>query len=608
MFWPFTQWPYGNITSGEAANRQLVLEETTHRAAVRDLKFHDDEVKGERNAVVNTKVTVPNGDGSTVKAGDTAEFLPVTDGMFPLGTTEGVLKITSPQMAKALEVDYRVHARWSIWLIPVLCLIGFGLGYVVRRLLETRKLRTNAKRKAYAQLAVLTQAGKEAQDATFRGAIESAKTALQMAAAGRLVEDIDKAVTAATSALQVAKEQLDGSLKELAARVEPWRGMMIAARQLPGLVEKRWLDTQNAFKRVTTLIGLKNPQEADAAFLEMRVNQMLPLVKELAGWRGGMPDLLEELVRWPGAPKDDIPTVVNGWKNEWITANASAAAHRALRDDVTPQTASLELYASETAHQQALQLADLYGRLVKDLAYDSALSLREHVVPKDRAESSGKAMEEASATLADAFADVVGLPLKDAREKLQEALTTHHQAWLANLQSLAGVDNEIEKQAIHDALLKGDYAAAVRVVTKVAPAPANLPEGGPAAMLGIRGDGGNTRFLGFGVPSNNSNPAGMSFPYPAMARAESDEPLYRPLTPGEIHIRILELEQKGIQLEFLQTALLAILFTLAAIAIYHESWVGTWQQVAMVLAWAFATDFTTEKLVAAAKATSLKPV
>jgi hypothetical protein len=145
------------------------------------------------------------------------------EGPVAIGTTTGTLTIRAPQLA-AHTVDFAVtlvSRVTALWLLPVI-LIGIGLGWYFRNVLDARRARLAAIFPAEQELATLDDLINAARDQTYRNSLERIRSTLvgkiedQAGTPETIVAATAKAATdreAATKAMSDLRDRLNASLQ-----------------------------------------------------------------------------------------------------------------------------------------------------------------------------------------------------------------------------------------------------------------------------------------------------------------------------------------------------------------------------------------------------------
>src|SRR5262249_46774570 len=207
-------------------------------------------LKGPGDAVVNVQVDV--GVPPTLAEGTQVQ-VPVRlvgdYGAIPLGTSKGVVTLTSPSLAQPLILPVEVVTRrWLGWLVAALG-TGIVAGYLVRQYLESRQVLVRAQRDTVQRLERLTQLVRGQTDVTARTQLEEIAAQLRRALQEEQAADaLDKATATATAATDKALSDVKDKRDKLSLRVQALRAKVTAPEPQPTAVQRVLADLSDQLR------------------------------------------------------------------------------------------------------------------------------------------------------------------------------------------------------------------------------------------------------------------------------------------------------------------------------------------------------------------------
>ncbi|MFL6196141.1 MAG: hypothetical protein ACJ75H_18320 [Thermoanaerobaculia bacterium] len=506
-------------------------------------------------------------------------------GNLPLGTVQGLGEIWTPQLAAAVPFTFEVRSRRTAsWIVFA---IGLGLlcGLLLRTLLPKLTALGQARIQAIEVVANIERELGRRKDPAFQAKAKETLKALKQALSQRMAnpEDLDKARTAATDALKVELDDLNGRLETARQEID----------QADRLAKTRW----------------NLPVEMTAALAKVEPG----LQKAREALKGSNATAASEAVRGALDQLADLPEAIRGWINEAgsvidgladlpVPSNlrdglkASADHARTLLDAIPdpgtqPESAALKA-ALDAVHAARGDLRRLFSRLETGLGLTLSRvgeTLKAETMPDQpaldatllEAKQAAGLLSKAVETPETAVANV----MVPALEGFDRALSRGLLAQVAAGDPRKAVQTQLDRQAYGE--------AAREVLRQIAAAKPKVHGEGT-----IKGDAPETAPAAAKPPTV---PGWSEIPAARWVLAEwtsAITPL--DLAPGTIESTRGHIETELGWITAVRTVLVAIGLLLVGLVLFRDK-VGSWNDVAEVVLWAFGIDVTVDAFWAAAK-------
>lgn len=365
-------------------------------------------LKGPGDAVVNVQVDV--GVPPTLAEGTQVQ-VPVRlvgdYGAIPLGTSKGVVTLTSPSLAQPLILPVEVVTRrWLGWLVAALG-TGIVAGYLVRQYLESRQVLVRAQRDTVQRLERLTQLVRGQTDVTARTQLEEIAAQLRRALQEEQAADaLDKATATATAATDKALSDVKDKRDKLSLRVQALRAKVTAPEPQPTAVQRVLADLsdQLRLRDAELKAGLITDVERDLDELDRALLRRVG--DALEPWRQSVL-MLKAIGEW--APDSGL-----------ARAKDKALALAAAVDN----EASIDGKLSKSAEVGTVLRRQLYGAGLQTVGTALNAALAKLTAPAlVQSKEAIEALERGEITI-DHVADVAAT-IANARAALTTALDTH---------------------------------------------------------------------------------------------------------------------------------------------------------------------------------------
>lgn len=233
-----------------------------------------------------------------------------------LGKTSGELIVRSPQLApEGYTVPVEVMTRAShVWLV-VIILLGIGLGYIGRTLLNAREVRQLAEIAAHERIATLDGQIGGAGVTLKERLVAIRKTILdELDRSGAKPADIEKAAADAAAAAALAVKETEAKLTELRQRITTWKTELGDApsqpRQIRGVIENA-LETLSASEAAVKAGDVAKTEEHLAAMND----RVRPIAEAVADRQAEVYLALQAFGNWPEsllpAAKEKVNTALD---------------------------------------------------------------------------------------------------------------------------------------------------------------------------------------------------------------------------------------------------------------------------------------------------------
>lgn len=538
----------------------LTVEETSELAPVRKLKGDNRDITGTDpppGAVSITVGTIPD-----IPAGERGRKVPyTTEGNFPIGSTKGKLRLTSPSLDKPLDVDWTLRARRGPWTYAVLILLGAGLGALVRKGLSDVVQRGEHRDRVDDLLARLRRERDARPDQEFQKAVTEVIDAVKARAATDGFGDATKVASIVTDAQAALKNAVDDLAKWRAAVA----GDLLTFRhelRLSGSFSEVLGETMTAAEADTAsieeLINRFDATGAKERLRSARQTTLKHLAQAAAAWRALIEPSLVRLER----PDHPVPS---GTKTSLDSMLAALRTH--LRAEGFAQPASVT--ASQQAVGSAVRAAqELLVYNLPQLSHE-AFAVRDEL--RDRRQAAPEELVKAITALGAALkvtGDTV-TRLDTATLAVNRLLSALHQTFGALAAGAA------DATAYAGACREGRYLDAARTLGE-APLPATVPD--------ADADDAQRPLGGAGAAAFRAQVETVTIPTveAVVVKPDTGPPLGDSLAAPSGTVTALA--------RFLRWAIMALIVVIVGMVVLPESIDGTRLQLLGVFLWAFTVD------------------
>lgn len=336
----------------------------------------------------------------------------LSGGDFPVGTTTGVLRLNSTSLDKALEVRYEVVTRLHKWVMFATALLGCLVGYLVKKVLTSRRDLAAQRIVALDALRQIEERGESySKDAAYLARHQQIKTAIVNALALKkaTAESVKNAADAALQKQEQSETALTTDIDLQRDRLKPWGDLQ--GTELASPPAKALLDTIKE-RCAAAQQHLQDSRDAAAAGTKLDELDTLPTPEMLAAVHRWSNDLADWLTRWL-ADAASLPLKASSFSLSRLAKAQAAAA-------VPPADAGS---ASEAARQALTQVAALEEQLTvlafllpKDLAafmQRLAPRLAQAATTDPKWDEAATALTQASRDLAAALPGLITAAVQD---------------------------------------------------------------------------------------------------------------------------------------------------------------------------------------------------
>ena len=508
--------------------------------------------------------------------GDQALSLPIAaSGAFPVGRSSGRIELRSPDLSVPATTTYEVRVvRSTTWMIPVI-LGGFLFGYLVRVRLARARARNAALLLASQALAAIDERLVAIADAEFQHRAGAIRETLRGAAAARVPTDLPAATTKARS-------DLDAALKALEERLVPLRRQATALQTFagrtwnaPAPIARALAALQEQLAQLVRLLARDDATAAARALATTMVERLAGVVNAARACGAAAARRMEQIADF-ALPLADADAAL-------VARSAATLAHQYPPD--APDVAQASLDEATAALSDFVAASSVAAKVLAALPAQSA-----------------SFVDRAAARLRPAFtqADAVLGPLKARASTLLDRAALLH--------GLQGMPDDLRSElaALHDDCVAALRQLAGRSWSAVVETPIEQGSWDKAieAMRGLAA----TRFLGGpAAPAEATSPepdAAVAKPMPlpdGMPPAAPSALLFAPVLLTGSSAEQIRLQHAGAVASAAQSLLLAVLFLLANVVLYGESWVGTDKEMMTLFLLAFGLDLSADNVLAALK-------
>ncbi len=514
----------------------------------------------------------------TVEADDTLLLHPKVVGDFPVGDSEGLVKVRWGNQAEPTEFRYSLRVITTRWWIPFLTALGVFLGMLLRTLLPGHIAVSESRLRGIVLLRQLQEQGE--RFSTDPGYLRSRAAILQelqrhMQDPRIKAADLDAAIATATTGHTAAVAKLQQEVATGLNAVKTWQDALSTQWVLPAESAARLAQAHTQLDHALTLLqDRRDPLAAHTALEALVAGTLTHLVRFSADHRLGTQELLEKMVAEP-APVG--PEGLQEIGEVLATAKAAEATARARVSQPRADAALTadELQTASVLHYWINDLADKLPGLALFFANAQA-AIIETAGADRRAErdAAAAAVQKAIEPLRLKLPEILraARPGQDGVQMLDTELSGFKTQWRDALLPLAaalpGAAAATAEQAVRAEVSTGKWAEAVAAAADpVAAAAAHL------AMLRV-------------AP-------------PAQPRPLQQPPLRSPVPhvvprPWQPALTLAAWEQslreKISAATWLQSGLVAALFCILAWIFLAETWLGDWPQMGRLFLAAFFTD------------------
>lgn len=512
--------------------------------------------------------TLRFGDPRSVPVGTPVRIPFEVNGILPLGSTAGTIRLTSPQLGAPVDVPVTIFTHRPHWLLVAVILAGLILGWLVRTFLTGRIERNQLRVQADDVLQRMETAVETHTDTTFQEEVRGLANTLREARDGKAAEALATVITAADTGLRTAFDRLKTRLDEARERGVVLGRLVRTEWSLPSAPTTALLDARKA---------LKDAEEA--------------LV------RGDAAGACQLLDRAEAGLKDAFRNALNTWPIERRTVlDELTALPPAVRNRAQPWIAAIE------TDLEAVQVP----------GDDEIESLRSPLAAMHRARLREEQLTEALVEWVDALGAEVqvvlgtGTPNAKAIAEFRAALETFRaragtssQDPDERLRILAG-DLPVLNRAIRTVVTSHTSQAAMAEVTAL------LAEGRyvEAAQRAARQEDDEGPVLR--DTPESQKPAGMAaaeaggvfhVPEPGIAGARGVSLLGLGI-PEPVRVHRARVWKQLMLDQALLTVIVGAAITILGYYLYSTDYVGTGRELLTIFLWAFGLDVGVQTLVA----------
>ncbi len=494
---------------------------------------------------------------------------PVTvSGDFPLGKTTGKIQVRAAGLTAPVAVTFEVNARRCPCWIAACAALGLFFGWAVRVQLQGKRDRALARQAASRVLQDYLTASAEGPDAQFRHDLQAPENALRSATQTGDAAAIQTEVTTARAALVAAQTALATRRQWLADLLVPLRGTLQQSWNLPPTAAAALEAARQLTETIAAAADAQDIGKAQHSF-DTELPPVLTALAEAAGtWRASTGRYLQAIADNPPALPDHGVEHIGESIKTW---RASYSDHHA-RTSVTQVDLTKELGDTHAALAAAhdiirdLQVRgqEIAGWLHREFAPLAPAAPFDAIVAVARQD--GAAAEQG---LADP---------ETARTAPAQRQAAEVAAWMDAFRAVTNAGTNLAD--VQAALNAGQWSTAGTTALKLitTPAGAGVALGGAVAASAVT--------PAIAPPTSRLT----SLHVAAVEGSATARPLRgtRVLTgsPEEQ----MALERVGKAAAAAQSAVLFVIFVVAAYALYLPLWVGTLPEMFGLFAWAFALD------------------
>jgi hypothetical protein len=316
-------------------------------------------VSANRGALPVSASLIPAADALVIAPGRSADVPYSVDAGAPLGTITGKLRFWAPELAEAASLDYEIRTRLSARYIPLIIAIGFLLGWLVRKRLAQSIRLGEAREAAGRLLSQVTATFAERPDATFRGAVEPARRALEEARSGANPDAVTDATTALDQQWRTALADFAQRRAAAATLLDELRKLAAPPLPLPAVVTAALQDARAAAERARTALDRN-----DAATAHEDLGALGDLARHVHRAALDWQDALHQLLEGFRTPSPGLPASLVKQFDERLRTSRSFDTIKPTTPFATPnERAALFLEFHAQFREARNRLAELAARL-----------------------------------------------------------------------------------------------------------------------------------------------------------------------------------------------------------------------------------------------------
>jgi hypothetical protein len=505
---------------------------------------------------------------SPIRADGAVDLTPELVGNFPLGTSEGTVRIVAPELSHPVDVAYEIRVRRSTGWICMTALVGLVIGWLLREVFARLIKLGDARRKADEALARLSAERRRRQDARFLAAVDERIEILTGKRWSNDEAEIAAAITEADAALKEAIKDWKERRDQASATYNGLKAILETKYHLPPALRAR-------------IAAAAEPLEGAGR----RLND---------GDAGGAADRLAAI---EGELKSAVTTLGGAWKTKVRGALADLAALPCLARDPSRGTTRDDLEAA--IKEDGAKNAGMRERLERIDELCQKVSLFEVRLLSEIQTAVGAICAVASDAVATSVVEALEGEMARVLKRRQEApdepeeilsdiaTTLHGQLRSALLGLLPAWAPKDVAQKLEELVEKGDYAAAAELVRDERVKPASNLEGT------AQGEAGGTWPEAHSLLAPMERSAASSLLEALTAGAE-------PRAAGRVEVSIVHAPADAPPLASLlrypwflplvraaTAAVVGVIVVFAAVATFEKStFVGTSQELWSIFLWA----------------------
>jgi hypothetical protein len=205
----------------------------------------------------------PENKGVSVPAGQRAAIPYILDDHLPLGSVTGALRLAALELPEALSVDYDIQTRLSNVFIPLVTILGFFAGWLVRKQLVDIAALGEAREGAKEILVKVDQSVAERPDRTFRAAVKLLRDDLDAKRKGKKTTEVADAIKALDDGWRTALINFEKRKKEIADLIGELKSLAGPPLPLPPQTADRLAKARETVARAEKAIALNDVAMAD---------------------------------------------------------------------------------------------------------------------------------------------------------------------------------------------------------------------------------------------------------------------------------------------------------------------------------------------------------
>lgn len=572
---------YGFLGVTQRSSR-LQIEEKTGKASVTGVSFTDVR-NPDSNRPVDDGVVVAHLEQNNIAPGEIATATVRLEGLFPLGTTAGRLEIRGDQLTTSHGIEYQIRARRTGKWIVLITAAGFLFGWVVRVFLKERQLLHESLALLSDVVQQIQRTKSEIQDQVLHRQADEILSKLKRSSSSRVQLELKAAADVGLNALQAAVSEYNERRRQAAQRLEAIVPVMQRRWTLPASLAGRVDGVREDCKAIQDKLRHGHVSDAEEQLSRLQGETLVALGNELNSWSRNAAVYLNELVAHP-LPQTSrgcelTASAVQSWES-LFAGNAGSAT------TVNPEQLTMTL---ERVHSGRSAFEDIANHLVRETKKLGSWIDETLDAPLRPLDDQLRELNHCNELAAGSVLQDIDHPQTSLLELPGRRLSLRRN-WEALLVAMLAPGTDA--RGVNEALSAGRWVEAIERTRDLMPR--------------VRG-GRSLPAEGMEVAALNSDSTVLANG-PVLFRTTFALPLPGLLNTGgsDREIRGTNDEKRGFErtarlASLLQTACLAILFTIVADVIYSPTWVGTNIEMLSLFVWAFGVDVSSEAFMSVIK-------